>query len=181
MEAWHLMDGSARRCTAKSKQSGRPCKRRSIPGGSFCTMHGGKAPQVQASAKERIARWSTPRSMCCNGRCDTRTSARRCARLRICSIGRDSRRKAIELSHEAPTLEVLLAASHSPVFDERERVGRLSVAAIQRECAAAHGGVCASVMSTRNGWSRIVSPSRAPADDARRIRIVTGVPQPERR
>lgn len=41
-------------CTAKSKQSGQRCKRRPIPGGHVCVMHGGKAPQVQASARERL-------------------------------------------------------------------------------------------------------------------------------
>lgn len=41
-------------CTAKSKQSGVRCKRRPIPGGHVCVMHGGKAPQVQASARERL-------------------------------------------------------------------------------------------------------------------------------
>lgn len=45
----------ARRCTARSKQSGVRCKRVPIPGGTVCTMHGGAAPQVQKSAKERIA------------------------------------------------------------------------------------------------------------------------------
>ncbi len=41
-------------CTATSKQSGKRCKRRPIPGGYVCVMHGGKAPQVQASARERF-------------------------------------------------------------------------------------------------------------------------------
>jgi hypothetical protein len=44
-----------RRCTARSKQSGVRCKRVPIPGGTVCTMHGGAAPQVQKSARERIA------------------------------------------------------------------------------------------------------------------------------
>lgn len=46
---------SARRCSAKSKQSRERCKRAPIPGGSVCKIHGGAAPQVQASAQERIA------------------------------------------------------------------------------------------------------------------------------
>ncbi len=41
-------------CTARSKQSGARCKRRPIPGGHVCVMHGGKAPQVQATARERL-------------------------------------------------------------------------------------------------------------------------------
>lgn len=44
-----------RRCTAKSKQAGRRCKRRPIPGGYVCVMHGGKIPQVQAAAARRLA------------------------------------------------------------------------------------------------------------------------------
>jgi hypothetical protein len=43
-----------RRCSARSKQSGRRCKRHPIPGGTVCVMHGGKAPQVQQSARDRI-------------------------------------------------------------------------------------------------------------------------------
>jgi hypothetical protein len=49
-----------RQCTAKSKQSGVRCKRRPIPGGEVCVMHGGKAPQVQESAKLRLARLVDP-------------------------------------------------------------------------------------------------------------------------
>ena len=48
------MDTSYMPCTATSKQSGQRCKRRPIPGGHVCVMHGGKAPQVQASAQERL-------------------------------------------------------------------------------------------------------------------------------
>lgn len=48
------MDGR-RQCTGKSKQSGERCKRRPIPGGFVCVMHGGKIPKVQAKAAERMA------------------------------------------------------------------------------------------------------------------------------
>jgi len=41
-------------CTATSKQSGNRCKRRPIPGGMVCVMHGGGAKQVQATAKLRL-------------------------------------------------------------------------------------------------------------------------------
>lgn len=44
-----------RQCTAKSKQSGVRCKRRPIPGGHVCVMHGGKTPGAIASAKARLA------------------------------------------------------------------------------------------------------------------------------
>lgn len=40
-------------CTAKSKQSGERCKRRPIPDGTVCVMHGGKSPAVQAAAVAR--------------------------------------------------------------------------------------------------------------------------------
>lgn len=43
----------ARRCTAKSKQSGVRCKRAAIVGGTVCSMHGGKAPAVAANAAAR--------------------------------------------------------------------------------------------------------------------------------
>lgn len=42
------------RCTATSKQSGERCKRRPIPGGTVCAMHGGKTPAVAAKAQERL-------------------------------------------------------------------------------------------------------------------------------
>ena len=48
-------DPMDRRCTARSKRSGQRCKRRPIPGGSVCVMHGGAAPQVKLAAKDRIA------------------------------------------------------------------------------------------------------------------------------
>ena len=43
------------RCTATSKRSGNQCKRAPINGGTVCAMHGGKAPQVEAKAAERLA------------------------------------------------------------------------------------------------------------------------------
>lgn len=41
-------------CRATSKQSGEQCKRSAIKGGLVCNIHGGKAPQVKASAEARI-------------------------------------------------------------------------------------------------------------------------------
>lgn len=58
MEGGHLMD--ARQCTAKSKQSGERCKRRPIPGGSVCKIHGGWVPQVKMAAAERLASFVDP-------------------------------------------------------------------------------------------------------------------------
>jgi hypothetical protein len=43
-----------RRCTAHSSRTGQPCKRWAIAGGTVCPMHGGSAPQVKASAMERL-------------------------------------------------------------------------------------------------------------------------------
>lgn len=54
METRRPMDTSYTPCTAKSKQSGQRCKRRPIPGGHVCVMHGGKAPHVQFKAMERL-------------------------------------------------------------------------------------------------------------------------------
>lgn len=44
-----------RQCAAMSKQSGERCKRAPIRGGSVCKIHGGGAPQVQKSARARLA------------------------------------------------------------------------------------------------------------------------------
>jgi hypothetical protein len=52
METRNVMDTP--RCTATSKQSGQRCKRRPIPGGPVCVIHGGAAPQVKAAAQARL-------------------------------------------------------------------------------------------------------------------------------
>jgi hypothetical protein len=44
----------AEQCTAKSKQTGKPCGFPPVPGATVCRYHGGLAPQVQAKAQERI-------------------------------------------------------------------------------------------------------------------------------
>ena len=43
-----------RRCTARNR-AGAQCGRAAITGGNVCSLHGGKAPQVQAKARERLA------------------------------------------------------------------------------------------------------------------------------
>lgn len=43
-----------RGCTSHNR-AGNPCGKRPIKGGSVCTSHGGKAPQVKAKAAEREA------------------------------------------------------------------------------------------------------------------------------
>lgn len=50
----------SRQCTATAKQSGERCKRRPIPGGNVCVMHGGKTPAVQRSARGRLAELVLP-------------------------------------------------------------------------------------------------------------------------
>lgn len=40
-------------CTAVSKQTGKPCKLKAIPGGTVCRFHGGAAKQVKAKAAVR--------------------------------------------------------------------------------------------------------------------------------
>lgn len=42
-------------CTAKSKQSGKQCKRPATPGAVVCSIHGSKSPQARAKAAERLA------------------------------------------------------------------------------------------------------------------------------
>jgi hypothetical protein len=44
----------ARRCTARSSQTGKRCKNASILGGRVCRFHGGAAPQTIAKAAERL-------------------------------------------------------------------------------------------------------------------------------
>ncbi|HWB15900.1 MAG TPA: hypothetical protein VG538_05785 [Vicinamibacterales bacterium] len=46
---------SERRCTATSKTTGERCGRPPIVGGTVCNHHGGKAPQVIQSARQRLA------------------------------------------------------------------------------------------------------------------------------
>jgi hypothetical protein len=71
-----------RRCTATNRE-GERCQRQPIPGGTVCVMHGGRAPQTIAAAKQRllegvepaIARLlrfiETPPGLCdACGRCD---------------------------------------------------------------------------------------------------------------
>ena len=47
------MDES-RRCIAHSSQTGEPCKKAAIRGGTVCASHGGQAPQVKKTARERL-------------------------------------------------------------------------------------------------------------------------------
>ncbi len=47
------MESLARRCTATNRH-GLPCGRAPIPGGFVCVMHGGAAPAVKASARDRL-------------------------------------------------------------------------------------------------------------------------------
>ena len=42
-------------CTAHRSSDGQPCEGWSVVGASVCSAHGGRAPQVQAAAKERLA------------------------------------------------------------------------------------------------------------------------------
>lgn len=47
----HPMGG---KCSAHSKQTGKPCRQPAIPGGTVCYYHGGAAPQVEFKAQERL-------------------------------------------------------------------------------------------------------------------------------
>ncbi len=49
-----VMKGSPIRCSARTKATGQPCRQLAIKGATVCKMHGGMAPQVQASARERL-------------------------------------------------------------------------------------------------------------------------------
>jgi len=52
-----------RRCTAKSKQSGERCKRRAIPGGHVCIIHGGRTPGAVAAAQRQLVEQRARRSL----------------------------------------------------------------------------------------------------------------------
>jgi hypothetical protein len=43
-----------RKCSARSKRSGRPCERWSMAGQTVCMMHGGKSKQALARAEEMV-------------------------------------------------------------------------------------------------------------------------------
>lgn len=45
---------AAKRCTAHSSRTGKPCKGFRVPGATVCKMHGGSAPQVRAKAQQRL-------------------------------------------------------------------------------------------------------------------------------
>lgn len=49
-----------RRCTARSSQTGEPCKRYAIAGGTVCPSHGGSAPAVKEAARRRLLEWVDP-------------------------------------------------------------------------------------------------------------------------
>jgi hypothetical protein len=42
------------RCQATAKSTDQQCKRDGVPGAEVCETHGGKAPQVQKRARERL-------------------------------------------------------------------------------------------------------------------------------
>jgi hypothetical protein len=45
---------TGRRCTATSKSTGERCRKAPIKGGHVCQDHGGSAPQVRRTARERL-------------------------------------------------------------------------------------------------------------------------------
>lgn len=48
-------ESDPRRCSATSKRSAKRCKKWAEKGATTCKYHGGKAPQVQRKAKQRLA------------------------------------------------------------------------------------------------------------------------------
>lgn len=53
------------RCTGHSSQTGEPCKKWPINGGTVCRTHGGAAPQVKAKAAERWSAHLVPLAVQC--------------------------------------------------------------------------------------------------------------------
>lgn len=102
-----------RRCTARSKQSGDRCRQAPIVGGTVCRFHGGAAPQVQASARERIAALVDPAIDALQRALKHRDigAAVRAARDLLDRAGYAAAR-AIEL--RGATLEDIIAGSYQP-------------------------------------------------------------------
>jgi len=62
MDADDLMEtpDETPRCTAKSKQSGERCRRRPIPGGQVCHVHGGARRATRDAARARLLAAADP-------------------------------------------------------------------------------------------------------------------------
>jgi len=54
------MKARRQRCTARISNGSRQCERWAINGSNVCATHGGRAPQVKRSAKERLAELIEP-------------------------------------------------------------------------------------------------------------------------
>ena len=54
------MKARRQRCTAHISDGSRQCERWAINGGTVCATHGGRAPQVMKSARERLAELVEP-------------------------------------------------------------------------------------------------------------------------
>ena len=54
------MDARRQRCSARISDGTRQCQRWAINGSNVCATHGGRAPQVKRSAKERLAELVEP-------------------------------------------------------------------------------------------------------------------------
>jgi hypothetical protein len=54
------MEARRQRCSARISDGSRPCARWAINGSTVCATHGGQAPQVKKSAKERLAELVEP-------------------------------------------------------------------------------------------------------------------------
>jgi hypothetical protein len=61
MDGTHQMDEAKPRptCRAHNRQGGR-CRRYPVPGALVCKIHGGGAPQVQRSARQRLLEAADP-------------------------------------------------------------------------------------------------------------------------
>ncbi len=51
---------AVRRCSARARSTGEQCRQPAIRGGTVCRYHGGAAPQVRRSAKQRLAELAEP-------------------------------------------------------------------------------------------------------------------------
>lgn len=54
------MKARRQKCTARISDGSRQCERWAINGSTVCATHGGRAPQVKKSAKERLAELIEP-------------------------------------------------------------------------------------------------------------------------
>jgi hypothetical protein len=126
-------------------RAGERCARQPIPGGEVCVMHGGRAPQVQASAKARLLAGAdlaidyllnllTPKPPC--EKCGRSDADRDPVVVRACQL-------VLDRSGYHPTVNVVQAPTHDEfeglsvfeIVDRAEQIARAARAMADEETA----------------------------------------------